>query len=64
MKCNAHRSFYFAKKDVLLANFDEVFQDFAYRQVIFEEAQYLLPLQKFNHQRVDIQNLQKLINQT
>jgi len=31
--------------------------------VIFEEAQYLLPLQKFNHQRVDIQNLQKLINQ-
>ena len=32
--------------------------------MIFEEAQYLLPLQKFNHQRVDIQNLQKLINQT
>lgn len=53
----------FRQKDVLLANFDEVFQDFAYRQVIFEEAQYLLPLQKFNHQRVDIQNLQKLINQ-
>ena len=54
----------FRQKDVLLANFDEVFQDFAYRQVIFEEAQYLLPLQKFKHQRVDIQNLQKLINQT
>lgn len=53
----------FRQKDVLLANFDEVFQDFAYRQVIFEEAQYLLPLQKFNHRRVDIQNLQKLINQ-
>lgn len=52
----------FRQKDVLLANFDEVFQDFAYRQVIFEEAQYLLPLQKFNHRRVDIQNLQKLIN--
>ncbi|MGO5333941.1 exonuclease domain-containing protein [Enterococcus cecorum] len=53
----------FRQKDVLLANFDEVFQDFAYRQVIFEEVQYLLPLQKFNHRRVDIQNLQKLINQ-
>ncbi len=53
----------FRQKDVLLANFDEVFQDFVYRQVIFEEAQYLLPLQKFNHRRVDIQNLQKLINQ-
>ena len=53
----------FRQNDVLLADFDEVFQDFAYRQVIFEEAQYLLPLQKFNHQRVDIQNLQKLINQ-
>lgn len=53
----------FRQKDVLLANIDEVFQDFAYRQVIFEEAQYLLPLQKFNHRRVDIQNLQKLINQ-
>ena len=53
----------FRQKDVLLANFDEMFQDFAYRQVIFEEAQYLLPLQKFNHRRVDIQNLQKLINQ-
>lgn len=53
----------FRQKDILLANFDEVFKDFAYRQVIFEEAQYLLPLQKFNHRRVDIQNLQKLINQ-
>ena len=53
----------FRQKDVLLSKAAQTFSKLSYKQLYFVEAQYLLPLQKMNHQEVDIQVLNRYIGQ-